>query len=69
MSPEIGTVQTDVTVAGSAKQRRTGRWIDDWRPEDLDFWEATGNKVAKRNLIWSIFVPIASGTGESPRTA
>ncbi len=34
---------------------RTGRWIDDWRPEDEKFWAETGAPVAKRNLIWSIF--------------
>src|SRR5689334_902633 len=34
---------------------RTGRWIDDWRPEDPEFWEAGGRQVARRNLIWSIF--------------
>jgi MFS transporter, NNP family, nitrate/nitrite transporter len=38
-----------------APSRRTGRWIDDWRPEDPDFWEQTGKAVARRNLIWSIF--------------
>jgi MFS transporter, NNP family, nitrate/nitrite transporter len=37
------------------RSRRTGRWIEDWRPEDKEFWEASGAKVAKRNLIWSIF--------------
>ena len=35
--------------------RRTGRWIEDWRPEDPEFWEATGRRVARRNLGWSIF--------------
>ena len=35
--------------------RRTSRWIDDWRPEDPEFWETTGKRVARRNLIWSIF--------------
>ena len=35
--------------------RRTRRWIDDWRPEDPEFWETTGRPVARRNLIWSIF--------------
>ena len=35
--------------------RRTRRWIEDWRPEDPDFWESTGRRVARRNLIWSIF--------------
>lgn len=36
-------------------RRRKGRWIDDWRPEDEQFWEETGAPIAKRNLIWSIF--------------
>jgi NNP family nitrate/nitrite transporter-like MFS transporter len=31
------------------------RWISDWRPEDPNFWAATGAKVARRNLIFSIF--------------
>ena len=30
------------------------RWINDWRPEDLKFWEGGGDKVARRNLIFSI---------------
>ncbi len=34
---------------------RGGRWIDDWRPEDPEFWENGGKQVARRNLIWSIF--------------
>jgi NNP family nitrate/nitrite transporter-like MFS transporter len=32
-----------------------GRWLTDWRPEDPDFWEHTGKRVARRNLIVSIF--------------
>jgi NNP family nitrate/nitrite transporter-like MFS transporter len=35
--------------------RRTRRWIDDWRPEDAEFWAGSGQRVARRNLIWSIF--------------
>src|SRR4051812_20503353 len=31
------------------------RWIKDWRPEDPKFWATTGERVAKRNLIFSIF--------------
>jgi MFS transporter, NNP family, nitrate/nitrite transporter len=31
------------------------RWIVDWRPEDADFWARTGARIARRNLIWSIF--------------
>ncbi|RZS80028.1 NNP family nitrate/nitrite transporter-like MFS transporter [Motilibacter rhizosphaerae] len=32
-----------------------GRWIEDWRPEDPVFWEHTGERVARRNLWFSIF--------------
>jgi NNP family nitrate/nitrite transporter-like MFS transporter len=35
--------------------RRPGRWIDDWRPEDPQFWAATGRRTARRNLAWSVF--------------
>ena len=41
---------TPTTVA-----RRGGRWIDDWNPDDEAFWESTGKKVARKNLIFSIF--------------
>jgi NNP family nitrate/nitrite transporter-like MFS transporter len=30
-------------------------WITDWRPEDETFWAETGQRVARRNLAWSIF--------------
>jgi len=29
-------------------------WIDDWRPDDPDFWENGGKVIARRNLIFSI---------------
>ena len=45
---------TTVPGSGSVGARRTGRWIDEWTPEDPEFWEAGGKDVAKRNLIWSI---------------
>ena len=32
-----------------------GSWIEDWDPEDPAFWERTGHRVARRNLIASIF--------------
>ncbi|HEX7971751.1 MAG TPA: nitrate/nitrite transporter [Thiobacillus sp.] len=31
------------------------RSIDDWDPEDVDAWNNGGAKIARRNLIWSIF--------------
>jgi MFS transporter, NNP family, nitrate/nitrite transporter len=32
-----------------------GHWIDDWRPEDESFWRAGGARIARRNLVFSIF--------------
>ena len=29
-------------------------WIDDWRPEDPEFWAAKGERIARRNLVFSI---------------
>lgn len=52
-APAGGT--TAAGAAPGAPERRTGRWIDDWRPEDEQFWAGTGRHVARRNLIWSIF--------------
>jgi NNP family nitrate/nitrite transporter-like MFS transporter len=34
--------------------RTESKWIDDWNPEDSTFWDATGKRIARRNLIWSI---------------
>ncbi|HXU70553.1 MAG TPA: MFS transporter [Polyangia bacterium] len=30
-------------------------WIDAWDPENPLFWERTGRRIARRNLVWSIF--------------
>ncbi|MER5795445.1 nitrate/nitrite transporter [Streptomyces sp. NPDC001980] len=30
------------------------RWIQEWDPEDEAFWNATGEKVARRNLVFSV---------------
>ena len=30
-------------------------WIEDWRPEDPEFWETTGQPIARRNLFFSVF--------------
>ncbi|HWC81931.1 MAG TPA: nitrate/nitrite transporter [Pseudonocardiaceae bacterium] len=31
-----------------------GRWLDEWHPDDPEFWAAGGKKIANRNLICSI---------------
>src|SRR5215216_1000947 len=50
------TAPDPTTNATPAPSGRSGRhWITDWRPEDAEFWETTGRRVARRNLVWSIF--------------
>ena len=31
------------------------RWIEKWEPEDPGFWESKGRRIARRNLVFSIF--------------
>jgi NNP family nitrate/nitrite transporter-like MFS transporter len=45
------TVETLVAPPPVARHR----WIEDWEPENPAFWEATGKKVARRNLLFSVF--------------
>ncbi|WP_406372256.1 NarK/NasA family nitrate transporter [Streptomyces sp. NBC_00647] len=40
--------------ATSTAPARGGRWIEEWDPEDEVFWEEKGEKVARRNLIFSV---------------
>ncbi|GGP58558.1 nitrate/nitrite transporter [Streptomyces calvus] len=37
-----------------ATPTRGGRWIQQWDPEDETFWNTTGEKVARRNLLFSV---------------
>jgi MFS transporter, NNP family, nitrate/nitrite transporter len=39
----------------SAPRRRGGRWIDHWEPDDENFWNQSGRKIARKNLAFSIF--------------
>src|SRR6266536_76138 len=32
-----------------------GRWIDYWDPEDDAIWQRSGRRIARRNLLWSMF--------------
>jgi NNP family nitrate/nitrite transporter-like MFS transporter len=43
------------TIDTPATPRRAGRWIDDWNPDDEEFWESTGRRIARKNLAFSIF--------------
>ncbi|MCF6742854.1 NarK/NasA family nitrate transporter [Blastococcus sp. KM273128] len=56
MSTQRTTVPRPADVEQQRVRRRTGgRWIDDWRPEDPEFWEQTGRRIARRNLFFSVF--------------
>ncbi|PAZ16892.1 MFS transporter [Streptomyces sp. SA15] len=43
-----------MTAPSTAPPSRGGRWIQQWDPEDETFWKETGEKVARRNLIFSV---------------
>ncbi|MFC7309830.1 nitrate/nitrite transporter [Streptomyces monticola] len=38
----------------TASPRKGGRWIEQWDPEDEAFWQEKGERVARRNLIFSV---------------
>lgn len=48
MTATVGAAERNTSA------RRGGRWIDHWEPEDEQFWERTGKRIARRNLIFSI---------------
>jgi NNP family nitrate/nitrite transporter-like MFS transporter len=41
------------TAQGTGSKR--GRWIDHWDPENEEFWEQRGKRIARKNLAFSIF--------------
>jgi NNP family nitrate/nitrite transporter-like MFS transporter len=40
---------------GAAHAANRPHWLDHWDPEDPKFWAESGAKIARRNLIYSIF--------------
>ncbi|NBM18186.1 NarK/NasA family nitrate transporter [Streptomyces sp. GC420] len=34
--------------------RKGGRWIEQWDPENETFWKETGERIANRNLLFSV---------------
>src|SRR2546426_724126 len=33
---------------------RNGHWIDHWDPDDEAFWESSGRRIARKNLVFSM---------------
>jgi len=52
-----GTVPVEPSEAVREVSYRPGRgrWIDHWDPESRTFWSSGGSRVARRNLVLSIF--------------
>ncbi|MFE2168860.1 nitrate/nitrite transporter [Streptomyces sp. NPDC059447] len=42
-------------MTGTTAPRKGGRWIERWDPEDETFWQETGERTARRNLVYSVF--------------
>jgi MFS transporter, NNP family, nitrate/nitrite transporter len=49
------TIGVDTRERGRGHPITRGRWIHDWRPDEEDFWVRGGARIARRNLIFSIF--------------
>lgn len=41
-------------MTGTTAPRMGGRWIERWDPEDETFWKESGERVARRNLLYSV---------------
>ncbi len=49
------TTKTAQDAAPPRAAGKPGRWIAEWHPEDAGFWARSGSRVARRNLLFSIF--------------
>jgi NNP family nitrate/nitrite transporter-like MFS transporter len=43
-----------MTAPITTAARKGGRWIEEWDPEDETFWREKGERIATRNLVFSI---------------
>ncbi len=49
------TMECPPAAPAAAPAQQRGRWLDHWEPDDEQFWEETGKRIARKNLILSIF--------------
>ena len=53
---ERGSAPHDMVPRDTPSPRsRPGHWIDHWDPDDNQFWQNGGARIARRNLVLSIF--------------
>lgn len=55
MTTVVDPDRQKVATLASGGTDRGGRWIDDWDPDNDGYWADGGAKIARRNLILSIF--------------
>ena len=56
MSTAVETPEAVGAAPGTPMPLLTrGRWIEKWEPDDEPFWDSGANKIARKNLIFSIF--------------
>ncbi|MEV0370687.1 nitrate/nitrite transporter [Streptomyces sp. NPDC050636] len=48
------TTEAAAGTRSSSGKRRGKRWIEQWDPEDETFWAESGERVARRNLAFSV---------------
>ncbi len=48
------TLDATTDLQTSARRGQGSRWIDDWRPDDEAFWAGGGERIARRNLVFSV---------------
>src|SRR3954452_7603914 len=54
MTTNVITQRPDQLVEPAVTRRR-GRWIEQWDPDDEQFWAASGRRIARKNLALSMF--------------
>lgn len=50
--PNVAGNSNQVEITGSG---RGGHWIDHWEPDDDQFWDHRAQRIARKNLAFSIF--------------
>ncbi|MEU8787201.1 nitrate/nitrite transporter [Streptomyces sp. NPDC048637] len=46
--------ETPARSRTEGRPRRGGRWIEHWDPENEGFWREKGERIARRNLVFSV---------------
>ncbi|MGK5643069.1 MFS transporter [Streptomyces sp. URMC 126] len=54
-APDSSLAPDSPPVSAATRPRRHRRRVEDWRPEDPEFWAAGGARTARRNLVLSVF--------------